>query len=137
MLVSLAALAIGATPFEVGILAALFAALPLDPRRLCGKSLRPHRREAPDDLRRDRDRHRGSSCRSPSAESSDSSRARRSVGSGTSSSTSPIHNLIGGYGDGEARTRNFATFSLGRLDLRLPGPSRPASPSTAGISRRT
>jgi len=34
-----------------------------------------------------------------------------------------IHNLIGAYGDGEARTRNFATFSLGASIAAFIGPS--------------
>ena len=34
-----------------------------------------------------------------------------------------IHNLIGAYGDGEARTRNFATFSLGASISAFIGPS--------------
>src|SRR5258708_16216656 len=34
-----------------------------------------------------------------------------------------IHNFIGAYGDGEARTRNFATFSLGASIAAFIGPS--------------
>jgi predicted MFS family arabinose efflux permease len=34
-----------------------------------------------------------------------------------------VHNLIGAYGDGEARTRNFATFSLGASVSAFFGPS--------------
>jgi MFS family permease len=34
-----------------------------------------------------------------------------------------VHNLIGAYGDGDARTRNFATFSLGASISAFLGPS--------------
>ncbi len=34
-----------------------------------------------------------------------------------------VHNLIGAYGEGEARTRNFATFSLGASIAAFIGPS--------------
>jgi predicted MFS family arabinose efflux permease len=34
-----------------------------------------------------------------------------------------LHNLIGAYGDGDARTRNFATFSLGASVSAFIGPS--------------
>jgi MFS family permease len=122
MLVSLSALQIGATPFQVGLLAALFAAFPLLLAVYAGKI-------------------------------SDRIGVKRPMVAGTLIITGgllvplgipglmgllvcsalvglghiffhvSVHNLIGAYGGGEARTRNFATFSLGASIAAFLGPS--------------
>lgn len=144
MLVSLSALDIGATPLQVGVLAALFAAFPLLLAVYAGKA-------------------------------SDRGGVKRPIlggaaiialgicvplvmsglvglmvcsaliGLGHIFFHVAIHNLIGAYGEGEARTRNFATFSLGASIAAFLGPSlagfsidgwglRPTHVLLAGIS---
>ena len=122
MLVSLAALSIGASQLEVGILAALFAAFPLLLAVYAGKIsdrigvkhpmifgalvmalgiLVPLRLPGLPGLL---------VCSTL-------------IGLGHIFFHVSIHNLIGGYGGGEARTRNFATFSLGASISAFIGPS--------------
>ncbi|HYX89967.1 MAG TPA: MFS transporter [Myxococcaceae bacterium] len=122
ILVSLSALAAGASPFQVGLLGAMFAAFPLFLAVYAGKV-------------------------------SDRLGVRRPMLGGAITMTvalvSPlaipglwglvvcsglsglghiffhvsVHNLIGAYGKGEARTRNFGTFSLGQSTSAFIGPS--------------
>jgi predicted MFS family arabinose efflux permease len=122
MLVSLSALAIGASPFEVGILAALFAAFPLVLAVYAGKV-----------SDRIGVKHPmifgtvmiGIALLVPLAHRGISGLLVCSalVGLGHIFFHVSVHNLIGAYGDGEARTRNFATFSLGASIAAFLGPS--------------
>ena len=122
MLVSLSALEIGATPFQVGLLAALFAAFPLLLAVYAGKIS---------------DRI---GVKKPIVGGSVMLAAAllvplvagglpglllcaTLVGLGHIFFHVSIHNLIGAYGGGEARTRNFATFSLGASISAFIGPS--------------
>jgi MFS family permease len=122
MLVSLSALDIGATPFQVGLLAALFAAFPLVLAVYAGKTS---------------DRI---GVKKPIAAGSvvlagallvplvvgglpGLMLCATLVGLGHIFFHVSIHNLIGAYGGGEARTRNFATFSLGASVSAFIGPS--------------
>jgi MFS family permease len=122
MLVSLAALAIGASPFEVGILAALFAAFPLILAVYAGKV-----------SDRIGVKHPmifgaiviGIALLVPLTLSGIVGllACATLVGLGHIFFHVSVHNLIGGYGEGEARTRNFATFSLGASISAFLGPS--------------
>ena len=122
ILVSLSALAQGATPFQVGVLAAMFAAFPLLLAVYAGKIS---------------DRIgvakpilggcviMGAGIAVPIAVGGISGLVLASalVGLGHIFFHVSIHNLIGAYGDGEARTRNFATFALGASIAAFVGPS--------------
>jgi MFS family permease len=121
MLVSLSALEIGATPFQVGLLAALFAAFPLVLAVYAGK--------ISDRIGVTKPIVGGSLMLAlgllvPLAGSGLAGLMACSalVGLGHIFFHVSIHNLIGAYGGGEARTRNFATFALGASDLRLHRP---------------
>ena len=122
MLVSLSALAIGATPFEVGILAALFAAFPLLLAVYAGK--------ISDRIGVKHPMIFGSCIMALGLLVPLQFRGLPGllacstlIGLGHIFFHVSVHNLIGGYGDGEARTRNFATFSLGASVSAFLGPS--------------
>ena len=122
MLVSLSALAIGASPFQVGVLAALFAAFPLLLAVYAGK--------VSDRIGVKHPMIFGTVMMSgamlvplalpglPGLLA-----AATLVGLGHIFFHVSVHNLIGAYGEGEARTRNFATFSLGASIAAFIGPS--------------
>jgi MFS family permease len=122
MLVSLSALATGATPFQVGLLAALFAAFPLVLAVYAGK--------ASDRIGVKRPIVGGALMMAigilvpvvvPGLAGLMICSAL--IGLGHIFFHVSIHNLIGAYGGGEARTRNFATFSLGASIAAFIGPS--------------
>jgi predicted MFS family arabinose efflux permease len=122
MLVSLSALAIGASPFEVGILAALFAAFPLILAVYAGK--------VSDRIGVKHPMIFGSCIMALGLLVPLQFRGLPGllacatlIGLGHIFFHVSVHNLIGGYGDGEARTRNFATFSLGASISAFLGPS--------------
>ena len=122
MLVSLSALEIGATPFQVGLLAALFAAFPLVLAVYAGK--------ISDRIGVRRPIVGGSAMLAlallvPLALGGLPGLllCATLVGLGHIFFHVSIHNLIGAYGGGEARTRNFATFSLGASVSAFIGPS--------------
>jgi MFS family permease len=122
MLVSLSALEIGATPFQVGLLAALFAAFPLLLAVYAGK--------VSDRIGVARPIVGGSAMLAlallvPLAVGGLAGLllCATLVGLGHIFFHVSIHNLIGAYGGGEARTRNFATFSLGASISAFIGPS--------------
>jgi predicted MFS family arabinose efflux permease len=122
MLVSLDALAAGATPLQVGILAALFAAFPLLLAVYAGKV-----------SDRNGVKHpmifgsciMGLGILVPLAVGGLPGLLLCSalVGLGHIFFHVSIHNLIGSYGAGDARARNFATFSLGASISAFIGPS--------------
>jgi MFS family permease len=122
MLVSLSALAIGASPFEVGVLAALFAAFPLILAVYAGKI-----------SDRIGVKHpmifgavvMGLGMLVPLALRGLAGLIVCStlIGLGHIFFHVSVHNLIGAYGGGDARTRNFATFSLGASISAFLGPS--------------
>ena len=127
ILVSLSALSIGATPFQVGVLAAMFAAFPL--------LLAVHAGKVSDRIGVKRPMVWGAvviaiGIAAPLAVSGLAGLVLASalVGLGHIFFHVSIHNLIGGYGAGEARTRNFATFALGASVSAFIGPA------LAGIS---
>jgi MFS family permease len=122
MLVSLSALATGATPFQVGLLAALFAAFPLVLAVYAGK--------ASDRIGVKRPIVGGALMMAigilvpvvvPGLAGLMVCSAL--IGLGHIFFHVSIHNLIGAYGGGEARTRNFATFSLGASIAAFIGPT--------------
>jgi predicted MFS family arabinose efflux permease len=122
MLVSLSALDIGATPFQVGLLAALFAAFPLVLAVYAGK--------VSDRIGVMKPIVGGSLMLSlgilvPIVGGGLVGLMACSalVGLGHIFFHVSIHNLIGAYGGGEARTRNFATFALGASLSAFFGPS--------------
>jgi MFS family permease len=122
MLVSLSALDIGATPFQVGLLAALFAAFPLVLAVYAGR--------ISDRIGVRKPIAAGAVMLAlgllvPLAGSGLPALMLCSalVGLGHIFFHVSIHNLIGAYGEGEARTRNFATFSLGASVSAFIGPS--------------
>jgi MFS family permease len=123
MLVSLSALEIGATPFQVGVLAALFAAFPLVLAVYAGK--------VSDRIGVTKPIVAGSvtlalGLVSPLAVGGGLAAlmlCATLVGLGHIFFHVSIHNLIGAYGGGEARTRNFATFALGASLSAFFGPS--------------
>jgi predicted MFS family arabinose efflux permease len=122
ILVSLAALAAGASPFEVGVLAAMFAAFPLLLAVYAGK--------VSDRIGVRRPILAGSAIIAfgllvPLAVAGMPGLLAASalVGLGHIFFHVSIHNLIGAYGAGEARTRNFATFALGASVAAFIGPS--------------
>jgi MFS family permease len=122
MLVSLSALDRGATPFQVGLLAALFAAFPLLLAVYAGKTSDRIGVKIP---------IVGGSVMLglgifvPLAVGGIPGLMLCSalVGLGHIFFHVSIHNLIGAYGGGEARVRNFATFSLGASISAFIGPS--------------
>ena len=122
MLVSLSALNLGATPFQVGLLAALFAAFPLVLAVYAGK--------ASDRVGVKRPIIGGSIMLALGIATplvlpgfAGLMLCATLVGLGHIFFHVSIHNLIGAYGAGEARTRNFATFSLGASVSAFIGPS--------------
>jgi MFS family permease len=122
MLVSLSALGMGATPFQVGLLGALFALFPLILAVYAGK--------ASDRIGVARPIAGGSMVMAagialplvfpglPGLLA-----CATLIGLGHIFFHVSIHNLIGAFGGGEARTRNFATFSLGASISAFVGPS--------------
>ena len=122
MLVSLSALAIGATPFQVGILAALFAAFPLVLAVYAGK--------VSDRLGVKHPMIFGSLIMAAGIlvpirmhGLAGLLACSTLIGLGHIFFHVSVHNLIGSYGEGDARTRNFATFSLGASISAFLGPS--------------
>jgi predicted MFS family arabinose efflux permease len=122
ILVSLSALASGATPFEVGVLAAMFAVFPLLLAVYAGK--------ASDRIGVKRPIVWGAAIISagiavPLALPGLAGLivASALIGLGHIFFHVSIHNLIGAYGGGEERTRNFATFALGASIAAFIGPS--------------
>jgi MFS family permease len=122
MLVSLSALDLGATPFQVGLLAALFAAFPLVLAVYAGKTS--------DRIGVKRPIIAGAVIMAagiliPLGVKGIAGLMACSamIGLGHIFFHVSIHNLIGAYGEGEARTRNFATFSLGASVAAFIGPS--------------
>jgi MFS family permease len=122
MVVSLSALAQGATPLQIGIIAALFAAFPLLLAVYAGK--------ISDRIGVKRPIATGAVIMAlgialPFAMGGLAGLMAASllIGLGHIFFHVSIHNLIGAYGGGEARTRNFATFSLGASVSAFIGPS--------------
>ena len=122
MLVSLSALSVGATPFQVGLLAALFAAFPLVLAVYAGKSS--------DRVGVKRPIIGGSIMLALGIATplvlpglAGLMVCATLVGLGHIFFHVSIHNLIGAFGSGEARTRNFATFSLGQSISAFVGPA--------------
>lgn len=122
ILVSLSALAAGASPFEVGVLAAMFAVFPLLLAVYAGK--------ASDRIGVKRPILAGAAVIAlgiaiPLAIPGLAGLlvACALIGLGHIFFHVSIHNLIGAYGEGEARTRNFATFALGASIAAFIGPS--------------
>jgi MFS family permease len=122
ILVSLSALAGGATPLQVGVLAAMFAAFPLLLAVYAGK--------ISDRIGVKRPILAGAAVIAlgialPLAVPGIAGliACAALVGLGHIFFHVSIHNLIGAYGEGEARTRNFATFALGGSIGAFIGPS--------------
>ena len=122
MLVSLSALGIGATPFQVGVLASLFAAFPLLLAVYAGKTS--------DRIGVKRPMVAGAFIIAAGIAVplfvpglAGLLLCAALVGLGHIFFHVSVHNLIGAYGEGEARTRNFATFSLGASISAVIGPS--------------
>ena len=122
ILVSLSALAGGATPFQVGVLAAMFAAFPLLLAVYAGKFS--------DRVGVKRPILGGAviialGILAPLALPGLAGLivASALIGLGHIFFHVSIHNLVGAYGSGEARTRNFATFALGASVSAFIGPS--------------
>ena len=119
---SLSALAQGATPFQVGVLAAMFAAFPLLLAVYAGK--------VSDRIGVKRPIVAGAAVISAGIALplvvegiAGLVAAAALVGLGHIFFHVSIHNLIGAFGAGEARTRNFATFSLGQSISAFIGPA--------------
>lgn len=122
ILVSLSALALEASPFVVGVLAAMFAVFPLVLAVYAGK--------VSDRIGVKRPIVLGAvviglGIAVPLAMPGIPGLLAASalIGLGHIFFHVSIHNLIGGYGEGEARTRNFATFALGASIAAFLGPS--------------
>jgi MFS family permease len=122
MLVSLSALDIGASPFQVGLLAAMFAAFPLLLAVYAGK--------VSDRIGVKRPMVLGALIIGVGllvplvvANLVGLLLCSALIGLGHIFFHVSVHNLIGAYGGGEARTRNFATFSLGASISAFLGPS--------------
>ena len=122
IVLSLAALAQGATPFQVGVLAAMFAAFPLILAVYAGK--------ASDRIGVKRPILAGAAVIAfgiavPLAVAGIAGLliAAALIGLGHIFFHVSIHNLIGAYGSGEERTRNFSTFALGASIAAFIGPS--------------
>jgi MFS family permease len=120
--VSLSALAQGASPFQVGILAAMFAAFPLLLAVYAGKVSDRIGVKAPI-LAGAAMIAFGIALPLVVGGIAGLVAAAALIGLGHIFFHVSIHNLIGGYGGGEARTRNFATFSLGQSISAFIGPS--------------
>jgi MFS family permease len=122
MVVSLSALAGGATSFQVGLLAALFAAFPL---LLAVYAGRLSDRIGVKPLLFFGSFMMALGILVPLALGGLAGLmlCATLIGLGHIFFHVSIHNLIGAYGDGEARTRNFATFSLGASISAFIGPS--------------
>ncbi len=122
ILISLSALDGGATPLQVGVIAATFAAFPLLLAVYAGK--------VSDRIGVKRPILAGAAVISAGLLAplvlpglAGLVAAAALVGLGHIFFHVSIHNLIGGFGDAEARTRNFATFSLGASIGAFVGPS--------------
>ncbi|HET9578872.1 MAG TPA: MFS transporter [Usitatibacter sp.] len=122
MVVSLTALGLGATPFEVGLLAAMFAVFPLLLAVYAGK--------VSDRMGVAKPIFAGSVVMSAGMAVpllvpglAGLLLCSALVGLGHIFFHVSIHNLVGSYGEGEARTRNFATFSLGASLSAFIGPA--------------
>jgi MFS family permease len=122
MVVSLSALSMGATPFQVGIIGALFALFPLFLAVTAGR--------LSDRIGVRRPIAAGAALMAlallvPLAVPGlvGLMLCATLVGLGHIFFHVSIHSLIGAYGEGEARTRNFATFSLGASVSAFIGPS--------------
>ena len=122
MVVSLSSLSLGATPFQVGILASLFAAFPLLLAVTAGR--------VSDRIGVRRPMIGGAiviSCgiAIPLVVPGFTGliACATLIGLGHIFFHVSVHNLIGAYGAGEARTRNFATFSLGQSVSAFIGPA--------------
>ncbi len=122
MVVSLSALSLGATPFQVGILASLFAAFPLLLAVTAGR--------VSDRIGVRRPMISGALVISCGIASPlvipglpGLIACATLIGLGHIFFHVSVHNLIGAYGAGEARTRNFATFSLGQSVSAFIGPA--------------
>ena len=122
MVVSLSALAVGASPFQVGIIGALFAVFPLLLAVFAGK--------ISDRIGVRRPIAGGALMMSLGILApflvpglAGLMACATLVGLGHIFFHVSIHNLIGAYGEGEARTRNFATFSLGASISAFIGPA--------------
>ena len=122
LVVSLSALSQGASPFQVGLLAATFAAFPLVLAVYAGRTS--------DRIGVARPIVAGAVVSAlgivvPLAVGGVAGlvAAAALVGLGHIFFHVSIHNLIGGFGEGEARTRNFATFALGASIAAFLGPS--------------
>jgi MFS family permease len=122
ILVSLSALASGATPFQVGVLAAAFAAFPLLLAVYAGKTSDRIGVKVPI-LAGAATIAVGIALPLVVPGLAGLVACAALVGLGHIFFHVSIHNLIGGYGDGEARTRNFATFALGGSIGAFIGPS--------------
>jgi predicted MFS family arabinose efflux permease len=122
MVVSLSALALGATPFQVGLIAAVFAVFPLILAVYAGK--------VSDRVGVARPIFMGSVIMALGMSVpvfvggiAGLLLCATLIGLGHIFFHVSIHNLIGSYGNREARTRNFATFSLGASISAFVGPS--------------
>jgi len=122
MLVSLDALGLGASPFQVGLLAALFPVFPLLLAVYAGRVSDRIGVKAP--------MIGGSAMMAfglcvPLAWPGMNGllAAATLIGLGHIFFHVSAHNLIGSYGDGQARVRNFATFSLGASVSAFVGPA--------------
>jgi MFS family permease len=122
MAVSLSALSLGATPFQVGLIAAVFAVFPLLLAVYAGR--------VSDRIGVAKPIFGGAVVMAcgmaiPAVANGLAILLAASllVGLGHIFFHVSIHNLIGSYGGGEARTRNFATFSLGASVSAFFGPS--------------
>jgi MFS family permease len=122
IVVSLSALAQGATPFQVGVLAALFAAFPLLLAVYAGK-ISDRIGVAKPILAGSVILSAGIAVPLVMPGLPGLVVAATLVGLGHIFFHVSIHNLIGAYGEGEARTRNFATFALGASIAAFIGPS--------------
>lgn len=122
IVVSLSALAQGASPFEVGVLAAMFAAFPLLLAVYAGKVSDRFGVKWPI-LGGAAMIALGVAVPVALAGLSGLVVASALIGLGHIFFHVSIHNLIGAYGEGEARTRNFATFALGASVAAFIGPS--------------
>jgi MFS family permease len=122
IIVSLSALAQGATPFQVGVLAAMFAAFPLLLAVYAGK-ISDRIGVAKPILAGSVILSAGIAVPLVMPGIAGLVVASALVGLGHIFFHVSIHNLIGAYGEGEARTRNFATFALGASIAAFIGPS--------------
>lgn len=122
ILVSLSALASGATPFQVGVLAAMFAVFPLLLAVYAGKISDHHGVKRPI-IAGSMVMAIGLAVPLAIPDIPGLLIACALIGLGHIFFHVSIHNLIGGFGDREDRTRNFATFSLGASIAAFVGPA--------------